>query len=78
MNNARITLQSLFILQTMGGTFSGKQQDCTKGIYALSGYLKVYFGQLFHELLLLNPNSQVSSNLFLCLFLYFKLTTFSN
>ncbi|XP_015758984.1 PREDICTED: kinesin-like protein Klp10A [Acropora digitifera] len=24
------------VLQTMGGTFSGKQQDCTKGIYALS------------------------------------------
>lgn len=28
----------LGIFQTMGGTFSGKQQDCTKGIYALSGW----------------------------------------
>ena len=24
-------------LQTMGGTFSGKQQDCSKGIYAMAG-----------------------------------------
>lgn len=29
-------------LQTMGGTFSGKQQDCTKGIYALSGWYLMY------------------------------------
>ena len=29
-------------LQTMGGTFSGKQQDCTKGIYALSGWYRMY------------------------------------
>lgn len=26
-----------FFFQTMGGTFTGKQQDCTKGIYALAG-----------------------------------------
>lgn len=25
------------LLQTMGGDFSGKNQDCSKGIYALSG-----------------------------------------
>ena len=26
----------------MGGTFSGKQQDCTKGIYALSGWYRMH------------------------------------
>ena len=30
------------VFQTMGGDFSGKgQQDCTKGIYALSGKLTI-------------------------------------
>jgi len=32
-----------FVFQTMGGDFSGKgQQDCTKGIYALSGKLMIH------------------------------------
>lgn len=26
-----------FFSQTMGGDFSGKNQDCSKGIYALAG-----------------------------------------
>ena len=32
-----IYVMKLFFFQTMGGTFTGKQQDCTKGIYALAG-----------------------------------------
>ena len=30
-------LCSYNIFQTMGGTFSGKDQDCTAGIYGLAG-----------------------------------------
>ena len=30
-------MKLFFFFQTMGGTFTGKQQDCTKGIYALAG-----------------------------------------
>ena len=35
-------LITFIALQTMGGTFSGKQQDCTKGIYALSGWYRMH------------------------------------
>lgn len=28
---------TFFVFQTMGGDFSGKNQDCSKGIYALAG-----------------------------------------
>ena len=37
-----IDVHLLCSLQTMGGTFSGKQQDCTKGIYALAGERNEY------------------------------------
>lgn len=30
-------------LQTMGGDFSGKNQDCSKGIYALSGWFLILY-----------------------------------
>eukprot|EP00069_Balaena_mysticetus_P017490 bmy_10701T0 len=31
---------------TMGGDFSGKNQDCSKGIYALAGGLEIRFGSI--------------------------------
>ena len=37
-DNVLVYCSCVITLQTMGGTFSGKQQDCTKGIYALAGW----------------------------------------
>ena len=36
----------IFDVQTMGGTFSGKNQDCTKGIYAMAGRIFLFWTSL--------------------------------
>ena len=42
--NGRHDHSSLYIImQTMGGVFSGKDQDATRGIYALAGTYLILF-----------------------------------
>ncbi len=35
---------SFMVMQTMGGEFSGKEQDATNGIYVLAGKCRVFPG----------------------------------